>query len=354
MNTKVLFAILLVALVLISGCVDAPASEGAAEESEIIVEEEIIVVEEQEPEEPAPTPAVETAEPRIKTLLTVGNGKMPAMIEYNETLYIVYGKFTGTVFDLHYNTYNGGISKKTKVASTTKDDMYPSLAVYKGQLFLFWTESPSLTSLNNLIDYVVCDGTRWGKTQTVSGLDYNPYTRTSATTQDNVLYLTWNEGLFEQQGKIYSKKWTGSEWLAGPLQTIGIANEKNPALTSYKDMLHMLFESYYETKNEIFEKGFELEWRKATQLTNSENPAYKTTGSVAVFDDLLYMTWYADDEIYMSTYNGRTYSDAVQLTNNTYVDESPAIAAYNGKLYISWVDYENNNVPYIRLGVLAE
>ncbi|MFH1424811.1 MAG: hypothetical protein ABIG20_03975 [archaeon] len=347
MNTKIVILTLLLAVVIFSGCIDINVPpEETHEDTPIDIQQD----EEQPDEVQIEENVNETPAYAIVDKTKIGDGLNPALEVYNETLFIFREKYAGNNYDIYYNTYDGSLGDKVHVEGTIKDDKYPSTTVFEEKLYLFTTEIASETSTNNLITYKTYDG-KWGDAQKIDHMEYDTYTKTVAGVYNHDLYMLFSQGLKNQEGKIKSRR-LSSAWVGGPMNTQSIASEKNPAIVIEGGKLHMLYESYYSEKNEIFHRYYyDGKWQKAQQITNSEKPAYKTTGDIEIFEGKLHATWYTDGEIYLSTYEAGIWSSATQLTSNDYSDETPSLEVYDGKLYIAWVS-QKEPAPYVYLGVI--
>lgn len=152
--------------------------------------------------------------------------------------------------------------------------------------------------------------------------------------------------------EIYYKRSTngGTSWGPDVRLTNNAAISHFPAIAVSGAVVHVVWEEYRDGNGEIYYKRSSdagASWGADTRLTN--NSAKSLSPSVAVFDDLVHLTWFdqrdGNDEIYYkrSDDGGLSWGLDTRLTNDSFPSIYPAIAASEAGIHLAWEEHRHGN-----------
>jgi len=345
---KVFVILILVAIVIFSGC--------TKKEQPVGNEEKPVVAKKEETNVSAPT--TEEKIPKLSPLMQVSAGKDPDLSEYSGKLYIAYERFTGETDDIHVSTYTSGkISKPEKVVETNLNDLAPSLQEYSGNLYLFWTQDTPPRGRYADVQFKFLSGNIWSAKQRADELDsFFYYHNQSGIVFNKKLLMFWTSGRPGERGKIGTQYYTGEGWFIGIPVSIENVNEKDAKVTISDNTVHIIYESYAPNanSNEIYyksytDKGF---WTGGVKLSEDLQTDFKSVGDIVSFNGKLYALWVADGDIYLSILEGARWNAPIKLTSDSIPQGEPVIEEFNGELYVAYSQMEENNAPFVYLANL--
>ncbi len=341
---KILIVFVLAVIIGIAGCVQEEKKEAPVEEKNISGE----IIAENTTEEASPEPE----SPIVLDEKVVGHGRSSSLVSNGGTLYIAYQRYTGNE-DIYYATYkNGSISKPAVAIKEVIDEITPSLVIFGGKVYLFYTKSSGGLSSN--VPFKIFEGEEWSREN--DGPDiyeiWYPHNQ-SALYHKNKILLFWSKGRANERGNIGAQYYDGSHWIDGIKVSAENIDERNPKVNSTNSGIHLLFEGYAPNgeSSEVYYRYHDgFEWSSAKKISGSVDDSFKSSGAVIERDGKILAFWFAKGRIYLSIKEGGEWKDPVLLISENTVQE-PAIAEQDEKLFISYTKWAGN-VPYVYLAEL--
>ncbi|WP_436245735.1 Ig-like domain-containing protein, partial [Paenibacillus sp. LjRoot56] len=257
----------------------------------------------------------------------------PAMAVWNGEVYVAWQEkvVPGITYfnQIRVKKYNGtgwtsvdGNGPNGLNMNPAKEGMRPTLAVFNGSLYLAWVEE--VTSSYGQIRVKKYNGTSWtsAEGESTTGINVDATKGANFPTlveYNNALYASWSE-----LGKIYVKRYNGTEWTSvdGGTNGLNIDPAKAaafPALAVLGNELIAVWSEQYGVINQLRAKKYDgTSWTTidgggptGLNISTGKNAYYPTLATV---DGVLYVAWHepvdstTDDQIRVKKYDGNVWS----------------------------------------------
>ena len=165
-----------------------------------------------------------------------------AAIVYQGTLYVFWKRWNAGPRYILYKTFNGNAwSDAHTVANDEYGDARPAVAVYDGQLYLFYRGGGKYRTFN---------GISWSDENVLTAHTYGNIT-TAACEYCRALYVFFVSG-----GEVRYRRFEGTRW--GPLRRVPASppdEVRDLAVASHNGKLHLLWGSWYSwSRSELYAK----------------------------------------------------------------------------------------------------
>ncbi|WP_157264669.1 Ig-like domain-containing protein [Paenibacillus oryzisoli] len=291
----------------------------------------------------------------------------PAMTVWNGEVYVAWQEKVVpgvTASQIRVKKYNGtgwmsvdGNGPNGLNISSAKDGTRPTLAVSNGSLYLAWTEA--VTSSYGQIRVKKYNGTSWTSAEGGSTIGINIDSTKDANfpslvEYNNALYASWSE-----VGKIYVKKYDGTEWTIVDGSTNGLninaaTAASFPALAVMENELFVIWSEQNAGIYQIRAKKYDgTSWTTidggsaiGLNMATGKHAYYPTLTAV---DGVMYAAWFepidstTDDQIRVKKYDGGNTWSSVDgggkygiNVNTGYRANYVKLAGANNELYAVW------------------
>lgn len=231
--------------------------------------------------------------------------------------------------------------------SGDKGAEYPSMQVYKDELYCVWKEQNANNSIYQ-IKVKKYDGNNWSSIS--SSLNYDSSKDAHSPVMQvykDKLYCVWKES-----NQIKMKKYDGNSWLNVSSCLNYDANRTTgyPNLQVYNNELYC---AWYESSG----PSWQIKIKKYNGVSWEEIPNnlnYSENGRVAiqtlqVYKNNLYCIWREENgsngKIKLKKHDGNSW---INISNNLNYDKNknaswPTMQVYNDELYCAWEEYNGSN-----------
>lgn len=246
----------------------------------------------------------------------------------------------------------------TRLTEDLQWDASPSVAhTSDGKIWVVWTSS---RTGNNEIFYKIYDGSVWSSETQLTNDPDRDISPCVIEANDGKIWVAWNTYRSSLDYDIYYKVFDGISWSSDTQLVTELQDDNNPSITQTADGKIWTVWSSVRTGNpEIFYKIFDgFAWSSDMQLTVDSNCDDENPCITQAMDGKVWVVWSKTaqatgkwGDIYYMTFDGSSWSDAVQLTSNLQNDTHPAIMqSINGRVWVTWDSdrdgLNNENIYY--------
>ncbi|MGO4499612.1 Ig-like domain-containing protein [Paenibacillus sp. 2RAB27] len=292
----------------------------------------------------------------------------PAMVVWNGEVYVTWQEKVVpgvTAAQIRVKKYNGtgwtsvdGNGPNGLNMNSGKEGTMPTLAVFNGSLYLAWVEA--VTSSYGQIRVKKYNGTGWtsAEGESTTGINVDAAKGANFPTlveYNNALYASWSE-----LGKIYVKRYNGTEWMSvdGGTNGLNIDPAKAAAFPALAVLGNELIAVWSELSGSIYQlRAKKYDGTSWTTIDGGATGLNIATGksayypTLAAVDGVLYAAWHepadstTDDQIRVKKYDGNAWS-SVDGGGKYGINVSTAfranyvkLAVANHDLYAVWSEH---------------
>jgi len=286
---------------------------------------------------------------RINISNDTGYSAFPRILSIKDMIYVVWpSEISPLINDILFavSTDNGKtFDKAINLSNSSGDSVVPKISSSGNNIFVLWEEERSPYSY----DIFFTRSTDYGKTfSDPKNLSNNTGNSDGSKifSSDNNVYVTWlnnntgNYEIFFTRSTDYGKTFSDPINLSN-----NSGSSTDPNIVSSGNNVYVTWYDNTPGNGDIlFAKSTDngKTFDKAINLSN--NIRYSYSPQISSSGNNVYVTWYDNSpDIYdiffvKSTDNGKTFGDAINLSNNSGSSTDPNIVSSGNNVYVTWFD----------------